>query len=736
MKTLWNTSCGAALALCLGAGAAQAQEAATQSETIVVTATGRTEALSSTKTDTPLIETPQSISVITREEMDVRAVHTVSDALAYSAGVQAESAGIDSRVDEVTVRGFGAGGFSSNNNFLDGLRLPSGGQWTRLAFDPFGLQQIDVLKGPSSVLYGQSAPGGIVNTVTKRPSLRTANEIMWQSAGYTELERWQHQVAADVGGSLSADDGVLYRLVGLYRDGDTQIDETSNSRLFFSPSLSWDIGPDTSVTFLAQYQQDRGGSTYQFLPMTGTLLPSNGRRIAVDSYLGEPDWNVFDRDQHLGAVFFTHNFSDALTLRSNLRYTHADSLYRVTVLAGDTVTSCGAIAGCIPGQTINRRAVQGVGETDGWAIDNQLEYEFTTGAIEHTLLGGVDYFYTEWSHNRDLVTPSQVLPLLDIFNPAPRGSSSYAANLNPQAANLYIDTESSQTGVYIQDQLAIGNWRIAIGARHDWAEDDTYYPLIGGPATHVEADDTTWRAGAVYLFDNGFAPYFSYSESFLPASGTYFDGRPFEPTTGQQYEAGIRYQPPGSNAFITLGVYEITQQNLTTPDPVNMCGANPCSVQTGEAQIRGVELEGRATLPFGLAVIATATEMDTEITRTNTAAELGNQLAQAPEHMASLFLDYRFDAGPLNGLGVGGGVRYTGESYGNVTNTIAIPDYTVFDLFARYDLGALNAAWSGAIVSVNARNAADETYVATCYSVAACYYGSGRTLNVRLQYRW
>lgn len=256
MKTLWNTSCGAALALCLGAGAAQAQEAATQSETIVVTATGRTEALSSTKTDTPLIETPQSISVITREEMDVRAVHTVSDALAYSAGVQAESAGIDSRVDEVTVRGFGAGGFSSNNNFLDGLRLPSGGQWTRLAFDPFGLQQIDVLKGPSSVLYGQSAPGGIVNTVTKRPSLRTANEIMWQSAGYTELERWQHQVAADVGGSLSADDGVLYRLVGLYRDGDTQIDETSNSRLFFSPSLSWDIGPDTSVTFLAQYQQD------------------------------------------------------------------------------------------------------------------------------------------------------------------------------------------------------------------------------------------------------------------------------------------------------------------------------------------------------------------------------------------------------------------------------------------------------------------------------------------------
>lgn len=259
---------------------------ASQLEEVVITATGRSTATSTTKTDTPLIETPQSISVITREEMDVRAVHTVAEALAYSAGVQAEAFGIDSRVDEVTVRGFGAGGFSSNNNFVDGLRLPSGGQWTRPGFDPFGLQQVDVLKGPSSVLYGQTAPGGMVNLVTKRPSASATHEVMVQNAGYTDLSHWQQQVAADFGGSIRDDDSLLYRIVGLARDGDTQVDETKNSRYYLSPSLTWEAGANTSLTLLGQYQRDEGGSTYQFLPATGTLYESNGRRIEIDAYLG------------------------------------------------------------------------------------------------------------------------------------------------------------------------------------------------------------------------------------------------------------------------------------------------------------------------------------------------------------------------------------------------------------------------------------------------------------------
>ena len=253
------------LATGFGSGVAVAQEAGPQTsaqtpaDVVVITATGQSTASSSTKTDTPLIESPQSISVITRQEMDVRAVLTVADALSYSAGVQAEAAGIDSRVDEVSVRGFGAGGFSSNNNFVDGLRLPSGGMWTRPAFDPFGLQQVDVLKGPSSVLYGQVAPGGIVNLVSKRPSATAKNEVLLQTSTFADFDRWQSQIGVDFGGALDADANVLYRIVGLARGGDTQIDETSNSRYYVSPTLTWHLSDSTEITFLGQYQQDRGG---------------------------------------------------------------------------------------------------------------------------------------------------------------------------------------------------------------------------------------------------------------------------------------------------------------------------------------------------------------------------------------------------------------------------------------------------------------------------------------------
>jgi iron complex outermembrane receptor protein len=705
-------------------------------EEIVVTATGETRISAATKTDIPLIEAPQSISVITREEMDLRAVHTVADALAYTAGVQSEASGIDSRVDDVTVRGFGAGGFSTNNNFVDGLRLPTGGQWTRTSFDPFGLQQIDVLKGPSGVLLGQVAPGGVVNLMSKRPTRESHGELMLQAAGYTDLDRWQFQGAVDFGGAVDDEGQYLYRVVGLVRDGETQIDETSNSRYYVAPSFTWAPSADTELTILTQYQRDRGGSTFQFMPATGSLYESNGGHIDLDTYIGEPEWNTFDRDQLLLGYAFSHRFSENLEVRQNFRYTHIDTLYQVSVLRGDTVTDCtGMDAACIPGQTINRRAVQGEGESDGIAIDTQLQGKAQTGALEHTLLAGFDYFHTDYEHYRDAVSGAVVLPLYDIFNPSYRGASTYGDNLFPQ---IYTEATSKQTGIYAQDQVAVGNLRLTFGGRYDWAEDENYNP-IADSTTVTKADHFTWRAGAVYLFEGGFAPYFSYSQSFQPSTGTYFDGSPFDPTTGQQYEAGIRYQPVGSNAYITFGAYQITQQNITTPDPdpSHVCGTGTCWVQTGEGRIRGLELEGKATLADGFAVVGSATYMDGEITETNVAAEAGNKLSSVPDYMASLFVDYRLPEGSaLDGFGLGGGVRYVGETFGNTANTLEIPDYTLFDLFVRYDFGNKNPSLEGVSVSVNMRNLTNERYVATCTSTASCFYGSGRTLNLRLQYKW
>lgn len=717
-------------------------------EDIVVTATGRSSATSSTKTDTPIIESPQSISIISREEIDLRASPTIADALSYTAGVQAEAFGIDSRVDEVSVRGFGAGGFSSNNNFVDGLRLPSGGQWTRPGFDPFALQQIEVLKGPSGALYGQTAPGGVVNIVSKRPSFTPHGEVLIQGAGFTGLGNWNYQGAADATGPLS--ETLAGRIVALARYGDTQVDDITIARQYISPSITWRPTPDTTWTLLGQYQRDEGGATFQFLPRLGTLLPTNGGYIENDANIGEPDWNVFDRNQYLIASFFEHRFGDAFAIRNNTRFTKLDTLYRVVVLSGDTLTTCpGSIPGCIPGQTIGRRAVQGIGESEGWATDTQAEARFSTGPVEHVLLGGADYFHTDWQHYRDGVAGNLVLPVLDIFNPVPRGTAGYATSLSPQG---YFEVVSRQNGIYAQDQLSIGNLRVTIGGRYDWAKDDQLIPTSGRRFI-VESEAFTWRAGAVYLFDNGLAPYASYAESFQPQVNdptTALDQVPFVPTTGQQYEAGIRFQR-GSNIYVTLGAYQITQQNIVTPAPAPagggsapLCGTAICSIQTGEGRVRGIELEAKASLPFGLAVIATATRADGEITKSNATipgtvpprTQVGNALPQVPDWLASLFLNQQFRTGAVAGLGFGGGVRYTGRSWGDTNNTLRIPDYTLFDLFARYEFGLADPALEGLSLSVNARNIADKRFVATCTATSACYYGQGRSVTARLQFRW
>jgi iron complex outermembrane receptor protein len=701
---------------------------------IVVTATGLSSASSTTKTNTPIIESPQSISVINRDEIDLRASPSISDALSYTAGVQAEAFGIDSRVDEVSVRGFGAGGFSSNNNFVDGLRLPSGGQWTRTGFDTFAIEQLEVLKGPSGALYGQNAPGGLVNIVTKRPTETLKGEFLLQGIGTTSLGNWNWQGSADVSGPVS--DTLSARLVGLARYGDTQVEEVKIGRYYVSPSVTWRPSQNTTWTLLGQYQRDEGASTFQFLPALGSLYATNGGYIDNDAFLGEPGWNAFDRNQYLIGSFFEQKLGDSLTLRNNTRYTHLDTLYRVVVLSGNTVTTCtAAIPGCIAGQTIGRRAVQGVGESDGIATDTQAQFVFDTGAIKHTVLGGFDYFHTEWEHYRDLVASSQVLPLLDIFNPQYRGSATYATSLSPQ---VYTETVSDQKGLYLQDQIELGGLRITIGGRQDWAKDDTYNP-VNRRRYITKSDAFTWRAGAVYLLDNGLAPYFSYAESFQPQvtdPSSSLGGIPFDPTTGQQFEAGLRFQH-GKAIYVTLGAYQITQQNLTTPDPAGtLCGTSVCLVQTGEGRVRGVEFEAKASLPWGSAIVASVTRSDGEVTKSNTASQVGKTLPQVPRWLASFFVNQQFKSGPLAGLGFGGGARYTGTSFGDTNNTLAIPDYTLFDLFVRYDFGLANEKLSGLNVSLNARNIGDKRYVATCTATSACYYGQGRSVTARLQFRW
>ncbi|MFT9315967.1 TonB-dependent siderophore receptor [Acetobacter orientalis] len=472
------------------------------------------------------------------------------------------------------------------------------------------------------------------------------------------------------------------------------------------------------------------------MPATGTLYASNGRHIKNDANIGEPKWDTFDRNQALIGSFIEHRFNKHISVRNNTRYTYLDTLYRATVLSGDTLSKCApTLQGCIAGATVNRRAVEGRGRSQGVATDTQLEGHVMTGPVRHLLLAGTDYFYTSWNHDRDVVSPSLVKPMLDIFSPQARGSAGYENALVPQ---VYTSTQSQQNGVYFQDQLKFNRLRVTLGGRQDWAWDDTLN-ILTKKRYMTRSNAFTWRAGGVYLFDNGLAPYFSYAQSFQPQvsdPSSAKDGQPFKPTKGDQYEAGIRYQY-GKSIYITFGGYQITQTNMTTPDPSGVqCGTTTCLVQTGKGRVRGLELEGRVNLAWDTSLIFTGTRSDAKITRSNYSTQIGNYLPQAPKWMASVFLDKRFRAGMFKGVGVGGGVRYTGHSYGDTANTLSIPGYTLFDMFLRYDFAEAMPQWKGLTFSVNMRNIANKRFVSTCTALAACYYGEGRSVIGRLEYRW
>lgn len=685
---------------------------------------GRT--ATATKTNTSLVEIPQSLTIVTRDEMDKRGVQRLTEAVSYVAGVQSEFQGIDSRNDTLTIRGFKASDSGGSNNvYLDGLRTLNGGQWTRAQFDTFGLERIEVLKGPSAVLFGQVSPGGLVNSVSKRPSVESHTEIGVQASSHNTV-----QGTLDIGGASPASDKVQFRLVGLVRDGDAEVDHTELRRTFFAPSLSWNPTEKTSITFLAQYQDDSGGSTYQFLPANGTLHSVNGRKISPSTFLGEPDWNNYDRTQYSLGYALEQILNDTFTFRQNFRYTHVETDYKAVV---GGVGAVNTTTGMWP-----RRFMWGTGESDGFAVDTHLQANFDTGPLAHAVLAGIDYFHTDWNDvNREnrLQTGPGAVPPINIFDPVYSGvgNATNPLYLLPRSSS---DVTEWQTGVYLQDQASWKNLRATLGARYDWTDNKTLNRL-SGVTSEMDPGKFTWRAGLTWLFDNGLAPYASYSTSFEPVSGSTAPARgsnPFDPTEGEQYEVGLKYKPAGLNALFTASVYQLTQTNVSTPDPLYA----GYQVQTGEVRIRGVELEGRVSFFKGFDAIATWTWMDSEITKDTN--NKGNEMTAVPDTMASLWLDYTLPESFLEGFNVGAGVRYVGKTWGDNTNNPAlrVPDYTLFDAAIRYDFGKKFPSFKGASVALTASNLADKTYVATSSAGGGgvAWYGSGRNVSLSFRYAW
>ena len=653
-----------------------------------------------TKTDTPLIRTPQSISVITRDQLDDQAVTNVAQALRYSGGTFADYRGSSHRVDEVYVRGFGYA-----PTYLDGLTV-GGESYTQV--DPWFLERVELIHGPASVLYVQANPGGLLALTSKRPSAEAKNRVQL-GVGSDSLRRG----AFDLNGRLDEQGTLLYRVNGLLSKGQSEVDHIDEERHAIAPSLTWQPNEDTSLTLLAYYQNDPDAGYRNFWPTDGVANSGPHGRISRHLDIGDPDFYRSEREQSSIGYLFEHRFGDLLTFRQNLRYLKENEHYKqlVFMFMSDD-------------RTLERIPADSRAQMEQVVLDNQLQFDFATGPLEHTLLTGVDYKRTHRDETDDRDFGYRGKYPLDAYDPR------YGVDIGELSANVDSTRRADQIGVYLQDQIEFGNWNLLLGGRHDRARSRTDDRLAGERQSFND-EKFTGRAGLLYAFESGFSPYISYSTSFEPVLSSPEPGQPaFKPTTGEQTEVGLKYQPPGTEAMFSVALFDLTQQNVVTYD------GSWFPSQTGEIRTRGVELEARGNLTDNLELVGAFTHLEPEVTKTTRPGVEGKEPPRTPAHLASLWTTYRFDGGVLPGLSAGAGVRYIGSSYGDQYNEYKVDSVVLLDAMLGYDLGKLAADLEGASVQLNASNLTDKVYAASCAAMDTCFYGASRTLTASVNYAW
>lgn len=701
------------LAVC--AGSARAQDQAVQLEKIIVEEPDNTSGssdsvlreatVSATKTNTSVLDTPQAVSTVTRRQIDEQSPQTVSEALRYTSGVLSDR-DTNARYDSVFLRGFGAFGTATNYvSFLDGLKLPRGQAFGQTAIDPYLLDRIDVLKGPSAVLYGQTSPGGLVNQVSRQPSVEPSHEVWIQGGSDSRV-----QGGVTSRGSLDEDGTWQYGVSAVGRLSGTRYANVDESRYGIAPALTWQPGANTTLTLSGYYQKDPEGGYFNSL-YPDFLAPARFRPyLDRNLNIGDPDFDSFEREEAGIGYSFEHAFNDLVTVRSKLRYSHVDVDFQSLQMSG-AITA----AGLIP-----RQALRSIEQVGGVSSDNQAEFTFDTGAVEHKLLAGIDVQQTssDWEYL------AGAAPSLNVVNPQ------YGQTIAPLSTFIDNHQELRQNGVYLQDQLTVGGLHAVLGIRHDWMEQITDNRLTSTTTDQAD-DETSYRAGLLYRFDNGLAPYASYSTSFDPIIGTDVNGDAYVPTTAQQYEVGLKYQPSFIDALFTVSAFDIRQQNALSPS-----GTPNFNVQQGEIHSRGLEFEARGNVTKNLELIAALTLLDTEVSESSVAANVGKRPQAVPDYFGSIWANYAFGGATLEGLSVGGGVRFVGSSYADDINTVKADGYTLFDAALRYDFGARMPELKGLEATFNVTNLLDTEYYSSCSANFYCQFGNGRQVLAGLKYKW
>lgn len=637
-----------------------------------------------TKVDTPIVQIPQAISVVTQDQIEDQKPRTLNEALSYTAGANPNSFGFDSRYDAFYLRGFPA---YHNGIFRDGLRQYNGpSAWFKT--EPYGIEGITVLKGPASSLYGVSGPGGIVNLVTKRPKEERFREVEMLFGGHD-----RYQAAFDFSGPANEEGTILYRMTGLGRLADTELPAYPDDKFYFAPAITFQPDGDTRLTILGEYSQSVTGSTAFFHnPSYGTVS---------DIYSGDPDWNDFTNKQGRIGYEFEHRLNDIVTVRQNLRYSGVDADLKYS--------------GFNPAPP-DRYWGHYKEKVRNFVVDNMAQFEFDTGPIEHTAVAGIDY---AWS-NYDAETASSVLSVDDIKD---------------QPFSFAGGQEMNQYGIYLHDQMEWNDWTLFLSGRHDWVDSQSVDYLMS--ETDQKDSAFSGRAALSYRTEWGIIPYANYSTSFSPNLGFVYDGatnvrRVALPTKAEQIEFGVKYEIPDTNAIVSAAYFDIDQKDGVVLDGTFDDAGNQRQRQL-DLTSRGFELEGSASFDNGWSVIGSYTYMQMTI-RKGLPGTVGNELSSTPNHIVSLWGHYDFQQGALEGLGLGAGVRYVGESYGDDINSFKNGDRVFVDAALSYDLGARNPDLEGVMLQVNAKNLFDERK--PICTVGNCYWDEGRSVFGSLRYRF
>lgn len=667
-------------------------------EQVVISATSyRT---TGTKSDLKPMQAPMSYEVYDKDLLAARQVDSVNEALRYVPGVTPESRPTVTIFDQYTIRGF-----ESYRNYYDGLPLQYNGLWNLVPqVDAFATESVEILKGPTSVLYGSAPPGGMVNQTAKLP--RPEQETLVRARVGTNKLR---EVAVDSTGALSTN--VDYRLVALVRDKDGQQVTTKESRRTFAPSLTWRISPDTQLNVSLYHQQDPDMIPSTPLPALGTLYRADYGYLDADAYAGDANWAGFKRDVTMAGWKLEHKFNDRVTFLQNFRHNDADGFQRNTYNLGLQAD----------GRTLNRAAYFTDERQDGFVVDNQFAIKLDAAGVTHRLLVGADYQKLK-SHVRYGDTLGQSTPAIDLGNPEYR-------LMNPATLPVGFYTErhnigQTQLGFYLQDEVRLGALTLLGGVRSDRykstdAKESMYdiYPSSG--VTGIAQHRSSGRVAAIYQLQNGFAPYVNYSTSFEPTSGVdSLTGSAFKPTTAEQLEAGIKFKSADNRTQLTAAYFDIKKQNVVVNTPT----FNQYT-QNGEVQSKGAELALRQRVTDNLDLTLGLTHLDMQVTKNTLNPSLvGKTPVWVAEKQASLWLNYV--ATP--NLDLSAGVRYVGKSQMDAANSATVPSYTVVDAAANYKL---DDTWHAGITASNLNN---KRYVGACFDASNCWMGTERSVELSL----